>query len=183
MRIAFINELDTFAESNGLDSQKIIEGMCYDPRIGGGYNNPSFGYGGYCLPKDTKQLRHTFGTIPNNIIKAIVDANATRKSYIADQILAFGSKIFGIYRLVMKTGSDNFRDSSVLDVIRRLKSAGRSVIIYEPILKTAEFEGCAVIHNLETFKMTAGIIVANRVADDLNDVREKVYTRDIFERD
>jgi UDPglucose 6-dehydrogenase len=183
MRIAFFNELDTYAETNRLDSQKIIEGVCYDPRIGAGYNNPSFGYGGYCLPKDTKQLNAAFRTIPNNIIKAIVDANATRKAYIVDRIRAFGAGTVGIYRLAMKTGSDNFRDSSVLDVIRRLRSTGSNVIIYEPLWKTPEFEQCAVVNDLGAFKAGSNLIVANRITDELGDVREKTYTRDIFERD
>jgi UDPglucose 6-dehydrogenase len=183
MRIAFINELDTFAEKNRLDSGKIIEGICLDPRIGNGYNNPSFGYGGYCLPKDTKQLRSAFGDIPNNIMSAIVDANATRKAHIAESICALDAETIGIYRLAMKTGSDNFRDSSVLDIIRNLKRAGKTVVIYEPMLKDAAFEGCTVIRDLGDFKAAADRIVANRVAKDLDDVLERLYTRDIFGRD
>jgi UDPglucose 6-dehydrogenase len=183
MRIAFVNELDTFAERNGLDSGRILEGVCLDPRIGDGYNNPSFGYGGYCLPKDTKQLRSAFGTIPNDIVKAIVDANATRKSHIADRLLDSGAETFGVYKLAMKTGSDNFRDSSVLDVIRRLRLAGKKVVVYEPLLKRDAFEGCAVVRDLAVFKEAADLIVANRVTHDLDDVRDKVYTRDVFGRD
>jgi UDPglucose 6-dehydrogenase len=183
MRVAFINEIDTFALMKSLDSGKIIEGVCLDPRIGSGYNNPSFGYGGYCLPKDTRQLKSSFESIPGNIISAIVDANESRKRFIADALLNGNAGTIGIYRLAMKSGSDNFRDSSVVHVLKKLVEAGRRIIVYEPLLKEAVFEGCVVVRNLKSFKLTADIIVANRIDDELNDVGEKVYTRDIFERD
>ena len=183
MRIAYINELDTFAEINNLDSAQIINGICSDPRIGEGYNNPSFGYGGYCLPKDTKQLKSTFNEIPNNIIQAIVTANQTRKVHITNEILSSNAETIGIYRLTMKTGADNFRDSSVIDVIINLKAAGCKVIIYEPLLENNLFEECNVINDLDEFLKNAELIIANRMTKDLTSCITKVYTRDIFRRD
>ena len=183
MRVSFFNELDTYAELKGLDTKQIVEGIGYDPRIGAHYNNPSFGYGGYCLPKDTKQLLANFKDVPNNIITAIVEANDTRKAHIADMILARDPKIVGIYRLTMKTGSDNFRQSAIQGVIDRIKDKGIEVVIYEPVLEEDEFDGLRVIKDFETFKETSDVIVANRLSDDIKDVREKVYTRDLFSRD
>lgn len=179
----FFNELDTYAEMNGLNTQQIIEGVGLDPRIGDHYNNPSFGYGGYCLPKDTKQLLANFKGIPNNIITAIVDANSTRKKHIADAILAKKPKTVGVFRLTMKTGSDNFRQSAIQDVIQHLTAAGVKVIIYEPALTADSFEGLQVFHDIEAFKQSSDVIVANRLADELQNVKDKVYTRDIFARD
>ncbi len=183
MRVSFFNELDTYAEMNGLNTQQIIEGVGLDPRIGDHYNNPSFGYGGYCLPKDTKQLLANFKGIPNNIITAIVDANSTRKKHIADAILAKKPKTVGVFRLTMKTGSDNFRQSAIQDVIQHLTAAGVKVIIYEPALTADSFEGLQVFHDIEAFKQSSDVIVANRLADELQNVKDKVYTRDIFARD
>ena len=184
MRIAFFNELDSYAEIKGLKASEIIEGVCLDERIGNHYNNPSFGYGGYCLPKDTRQLLSNFGEVPNCIMKAVVDANVTRKDFIAARILEKNPKVVGIYRLTMKTDSDNFRQSSIQGVIRRLKSAGVSLIIYEPVLKDCKtFMGAEVINNLDRFKELSDIIVANRFSNEIEDVSEKVYTRDIYRRD
>ena len=184
MRVAYFNELDTYAEIRGLDTKQIIEGVGLDPRIGSHYNNPSFGYGGYCLPKDTKQLRANYADVPNNIISAIVDSNKTRKDHIADMIIKKNPKTVGIYRLTMKTDSDNFRQSSIQGVIRRLESSGVSLIIYEPVLRDCKtFMGAKVINNLDRFKELSDIIVANRFSNEIEDVSEKVYTRDIYRRD
>ena len=183
MRVSFFNELDTYAEMKGLNTQQIIEGVGLDPRIGDHYNNPSFGYGGYCLPKDTKQLLANFKGIPNNIITAIVDANRTRKKHIADAILAKQPKTVGVFRLTMKTGSDNFRQSAIQDIMNHLKDNGIEIIIYEPVLEESEFDGFEVVNNLETFKQRSDVIVANRLSNMLMDVKNKVYTRDIFARD
>ena len=183
LRVAYFNELDTYAEKKGLNASEIIQGVCLDPRIGTHYNNPSFGYGGYCLPKDTKQLLANYKDVPQNLIEAIVKSNATRKQFIAEEVLRTNPKIIGIYRLTMKSGSDNFRSSAIQDIINILKEHKKEILIYEPTLETKEFNGCKVTNNLEKFKEEADIIMANRVAGELKDVKRKVYTRDIFNED
>lgn len=183
LRVSYFNELDTYADVKGLNAREIIKGVCLDPRIGDFYNNPSFGYGGYCLPKDTKQLLANYENVPQNLIEAIVKANETRKQFIVDEILEMNPETVGIYRLTMKSGSDNFRSSAIQDIILKLRAAGKQVVIFEPTLNEGEYEGVPVMHDVDEFKAVSSVILANRIEDEIADVSEKVYTRDLWGRD
>lgn len=180
LRVSYFNELDTYAESKGLDTKSIIDGVSLDPRIGDYYNNPSFGYGGYCLPKDTKQMLANYRDVPNNLIRAIVESNTTRKDFISSQILKRDPKVVGIHRLTMKTDSDNFRQAAIFDIMKNIRAEGVEVVIYEPTMKEEEFEGYKVVNDLENFKSLSDVILANRISDDISDVSDKVYTRDVY---
>lgn len=180
LRVSYFNELDTYAETKGLDTKAIIDGVSLDPRIGDYYNNPSFGYGGYCLPKDTKQLLANYKDVPNNLIRAIVESNATRKGFVADQVLSRDPQVVGIYRLAMKTDSDNFRQAAIFDIMKQIRAEGIEVVIYEPSLKAESFEGYRVLTDINEFNLTSDVILANRISDEIKEVSEKVYTRDVY---